>query len=207
VRYARQDTKVVADRGECPEAEIRSDLGFAGGWARINQYDDSEGIDRAAEGESTETKMKTRTLAIRLVILFALMPGMSALCQCTPTSTEKTTWGGNTNAVMQEPKPMRSIHGIVEDQVDKPLTGVLVEVYDHPEIVLQNPSSDRAGQRRIAACITNETGLFSLDVPPGHYELRLSKSSEWNVTSIPVRVTKSAPSSKKDIVVRLLLGQ
>jgi len=146
-------------------------------------------------------------LAIRLLILFALMPGMVAFCQCIPASTEKTTWGGNTNVVLKEPRPMRSVQGFVKDRVDKPLTGVLVEVYDHPEIALQNPSPDRTGQKRIAACLTSETGLFSLDVVPGHYELRFSKSGGWNVTSVPVRVTRSAPSSKKGVVVRLFLGQ
>jgi hypothetical protein len=52
---------------------------------------------------------------------------------------EKTRWGGNTNVVLQEPKPMRSVQSIAKDRVDKPLTGVLVEVYDHQEIAVPGP--------------------------------------------------------------------
>ena len=90
--------------------------------------------------------------------MIALLPGISAFGQCTPAPTEKTRWGGNTNVVIQESRPTRSIHGIVKDRADEPLADVLVEVYDQPEIVLQNPRPDRDGQRRIAGCITAVAG-------------------------------------------------
>jgi hypothetical protein len=107
-----------------------------------------------------ESKLGTDRLALRLIVLFALMPTIPALCQCKPATTEKTTWGGNTNVVMQEPKPLRTVQGVVRDRMDNRLTGVLVEIYDKPEIAVQNPSPSRVGQKRIAACVTNETGLF-----------------------------------------------
>jgi Carboxypeptidase regulatory-like domain len=151
--------------------------------------------------------MKIRAVAIMLAVVVSPMAGIRALGQCTPTSTEKTRWGGNTNVVIEEPEPVRSIRGIVRDPTDKPLTGVLVEVYDHPEIVLQNSSPERAGQKRIAACVTSEGGSFSFNVPPGHYELRFSKSSEWNVTSVPVKITKLAAASKTSMTVRLYPGR
>jgi hypothetical protein len=93
---------------------------------------------------------------------------------------------------MAEPKPVQSIHGVVLRGDGKPLGGVLVEVYN--------------GEKRIAGCMTGESGVFALDVPPGHYELRLSKSTEWDVTSMPVRVRKSAAYSKKGFEMWLQLG-
>jgi hypothetical protein len=154
-----------------------------------------------------KVRIRPGAFAITIAILFLLVPAMSAFGQCRVASTENTKWGGNRNVVIEEPKPVRSLGGIVRDPTDKPLTGVLVEVYDHPEIVLQNSSRERAGQKRIAACVTSEGGGFSLNVPPGHYELRFSKSSEWNVTSVLVRVTQSAAASKKGMAVRLYPGQ
>ena len=151
--------------------------------------------------------MKPGALAIGLAVLFAIVPGMSALGQCKLASAENTKWGGNTNVVLQESKPMRSIRGIVRDPMDKPLTAALVEVYDHPEIVLQDSSPERTGQKRIAACVTSEGGSFAFDVPPGYYELRVSKSSEWNATSVLVQVIKSVAASKKGMSVRLSPGQ
>jgi hypothetical protein len=158
------------------------------------------------EKRDVSKTMTNRNLALRLVVPFALMPTIGAFCQCTPTSTDKTAWGGNINVVLKEPEAMRNVRGIVKDPLDKPMTGVLVEVYDHPEVAVKNPSPDRTGQGRIAACRTGETGMFSLDLEPGKYELRFSKSSGWNVTTVPVEVKKSAPPTKQDMVVKLYAG-
>lgn len=108
--------------------------------------------------------------------------------------------------VRQEPQPVKSIHGVTWDEVGKPMGDVLVEVYDHPEILIRDFTQDTAGKKRIAACMTDDTGVFALDVPPGHYELRLSKSAEWDVTSMPVRVRKSAAYSKNGLVIMLRVG-
>jgi len=129
-----------------------------------------------------------------------------ALSQCVPASVE-TLWGGNENVVIQEARSIRKVRGLVQDSQHTPVSGALVEVYDHPEIVLRNPSRTRTGQSRLAACITGDSGSFSLDVPPGRYELRLSKSAEWDVTSVLLTVRNSPFSSRKGIVVRLLVGQ
>jgi hypothetical protein len=107
---------------------------------------------------------------------------------------------------MEEPKPVKSIHGVVLGGDGKPLGGVLVEVYDHPESLNLDSTQPVVGKKRIAGCITGETGVFAVDVPPGHYELRLSKSTEWDVTSMPVRVRKSAAYSKKGFEMWLRLG-
>jgi hypothetical protein len=106
--------------------------------------------------------MRPGSFAIRLAILFSLVLGVSISGQLKTASTENTRWGGNTNVVIEEPQPVRSIRGSVRDPMDKPLTGVLVEVYDHPEIVLQDSRPERAGQKRIAACVTSEAGVLRL---------------------------------------------
>ncbi|HXX45739.1 MAG TPA: carboxypeptidase-like regulatory domain-containing protein [Candidatus Acidoferrales bacterium] len=148
--------------------------------------------------------MRFHTQVLKVVFVLALM-AVPANCQCRPTSAG-TRWGGNQVVGLKEPKPIKSIHGVALDEAMKPMGGVLVEVYDHPEILIQNFAQGTVGKKRLAACMTDETGVFALDVPPGHYELRLSKSSEWDVLSMPVRVRKSAGYSKKGFVLRLQLG-
>jgi len=141
-----------------------------------------------------------RFSAVRWFLFLALTLAMGfqggavpANCQCRPTSAQ-TRWGVHEVVVMKQPKPPKSIHGTVADQTGKPLDDVLVEVYDS------------ASNNRITGCITDETGVFALNVPPGHYELRLSKSSEWDTVTMPVRVQKSAADSKKGLVLWLQLG-
>ena len=146
---------------------------------------------------------------IWMFLLFVALNGQWKLySQCRPDSGEHTRWGGNENVVIRQPQPIKNIRGtVVQDTGSEPFGGVLVEVYDHPETLAKNSSPDRVGQKRIAACVTDETGAFAFEVAPGHYEVRFSKSSEWNVTSVLVLVNKSAPGSRKGIVARLLIGQ
>jgi hypothetical protein len=110
----------------------------------------------------------------------------------------------------KEQKTTRRIESVVQDQQGHPMADVLVEVYDHPEIMLRGLSRDVTGQTRIAACTTNSAGLFALEVPPdappGRYELRFSESKEFNVTTIPLKVEGSARPPKKKIVVSLMVG-
>ena len=62
------------------------------------------------------------------------------------------------------------------------------------------------GQKRIAACMTDETGRFSFKVPSGDYELRFSKSPEWDVTSYCIKVRKWPFTSRRRLVVYLQIG-
>jgi len=149
--------------------------------------------------------MKTWRLAPRLFMVTAIMSGIPALCQCTPTSKE-TMWGGNMRIVIMSAKPMRSLHGIVGNTMGAPLTGVLVEVYDHPETLLRSGPPLVNAQGRITGCTTNETGQFSFKVPPGNYDLRFSNSYRWDVTSVYVRVRKLRLPSRRGLIVRLTLG-
>src|SRR5579864_490497 len=149
--------------------------------------------------------MRSDNRMLGAILILAVM-AVPANCQCRPTSAP-TRWGGNERVTMAEPKPVKSIHGVTLGFGDgKPLSGVLVEIYDHPEILTRTFTPDPGAKKRIAACITDETGVFALNVPPGHYELRLSKSFEWDVLSMPVRVEKSAPYSKKGFELSLKLG-
>ncbi len=84
---------------------------------------------------------------------------------------------------------MRAARGVVRS-LDGPLAGVLVEVLDHPELVLKEPHTARTGQRRVAACLTGENGEFTLAVPRGKYELRFSKDGGWNWTSMLIEVSR-----------------
>ena len=108
--------------------------------------------------------------------------------------------------VIMTAKPMRSLHGIVGDTMGEPLTGVLVEVYDHPETLLRSGPPLVNAQRRITGCTTNETGQFSFKVPAGNYELRFSNSYGWDVTSVYIRVKKFRLPSRKGLTVSLTLG-
>ncbi len=111
-------------------------------------------------------------------------------------SADHTHWS-HMNDVLKYPEPVTSLHGVVlaAGGGDTSVEGVLVEVFDHPEIVLESRGDQtRKGQKRLAACITGKDGRFSLGSKPGKYELRFSKQ-DWNVQSVIVEVSKKA--SKK----------
>lgn len=150
--------------------------------------------------------MDTRPLLIFIGSLVGLTAPAVATAQCSPAPEAKTIWGGNMHPINREAKPVKSIHGTAQDQLGAPLANVLVEVYDHPELMATDPSAPPKGQTRIAACMTNSTGTFSLNAPPGQYEIRVSKSDEWDVSSVLVAVRSSAKPSKKGIVVTMKLG-
>ena len=105
---------------------------------------------------------------------------------------------------MTNPGSVRRLQGVVIVGADlKPQSGVLVEVYDHPEVIAKDEEGEakRVGRRRIAACVTDSTGEFEFQVADGRYELRCSKPVEWNCTSVIVQVRKGG--GKKRIRVPL----
>jgi hypothetical protein len=77
------------------------------------------------------------------------------------------------------------------------MNDVLVEVYDHPEVAVSD-HPDSTLQRRISACVTSNTGQFSINVPSGFYEVRFSSSSPLGVecTSILVKVRRFSTRSR-----------
>src|SRR5258708_26868101 len=136
-----------------------------------------------------------------LLVLLISTSTSAVLGQCKPApDTRKTDWG-HQNAVMIHSEPLRTLTGfVVAGYPGVSEEDVLVEVFDHPELA-QGGDQTRTGQKRLKACVTQKDGSFSLELPDGKYELRCSKPSEWNCTS--VLVTLSKKGSSKRLKVRL----
>jgi hypothetical protein len=109
-----------------------------------------------------------------------------------------TTWV-HMDIIVTHPRPIASLSGVAVAVLDQtPMEGVLVEVFDHPEVVLKDPSHSRAGQRRLSACLTGKDGAFSFDAKPAKYELRFSSDSgEWECKSVIVEVRKTANPNRR----------
>ena len=109
----------------------------------------------------------------------------------------------------------KTIHGKLDIPLAEFNDDVLVEVFDQPDYLIcewleKNPNNCTTTppdkQRRIAACVTRKDGTFCFsNLPPGKYELRLSKGAEWSPTHVLVKVDPQRGSSKP-IEVRLNLG-
>lgn len=124
--------------------------------------------------------------------------GLYGFPQCTSApETLHTSWG-HIPVVIKTEKPVKTVRGIVVvfPTEDRPVDGVLVEIFDHAEQVHAVPGPQRRGQRRLAACVAGKDGRFSFDLPPGKYELRCSKEG-WNPTSLVVEVRKTGGSDKQ----------
>jgi hypothetical protein len=136
-----------------------------------------------------------------LLVLLILTSTSAVLGQCKPApDTRKTDWG-HQNAVMIHSEPLRTLTGfVVTGYPEVSGEDVLVEVFDHPELA-QGGDQTRIGQKRVRACITQRDGRFSFDLPFGKYEVRCSKSVEWNCTSVIVTLSKQG--SSKRLKVRL----
>lgn len=146
-------------------------------------------------------------LALKAISTCAFLAAIPAFCQCIPTD-EKTRWGGNEQVQIVERKPLKTIRGKVVENLESltPWKDVLVEIYDHPEVQLQDYNSRKVTQRRIAGCKTNDTGTFSFLLPRGAYEVRISCCSGIDVTSVLVRVGGSPFVSRRTLVVKLNPG-
>ena len=112
--------------------------------------------------------------------------------------------------VIREPGVLRSLKGDVREVDESPVKGALVEVFDEPGYLIDPTPRDRrghGGQRRIAACRTDETGRFCLaGIPAGPHELRVSHAelTGWNVSQYYVVLDpKSMTASDRAIHVRL----
>ena len=142
-------------------------------------------------------------VAISLVCVLAAR----AFAECTP-SNESTKWGGKDDVVMQVREPMGQVRGTVlqDFETSKPGAGVLVEVYNHPEVVLRDSGRNRTGQTRILGCVTDQRGRFAFKLKTGDYELRASNGPGWNVTSVVIRVRKGRFISLHRLVLQLFPG-
>ena len=139
-------------------------------------------------------------IAISLLCLLAA----HAFGECTP-SNEGTKWGGNDDVIMEVRNPMGQVRGtaLQDFRTGKPWPGVLVEVYNHPEVVERDSSRNRTGQTRIIGCVTDQRGSFAFKLKAGDYELRASNGARWNVTSVVIRVRKGRVISLHRLVLQL----
>jgi len=150
-------------------------------------------------------------LAFGVSLFFCVLIAPSVLgeCKCSSVKEGETThWGGNEVVVDIEKQSHHKVHGTVQDIHLKAVEGALVEIFDHPDYLLdQNTPFTRnhPEQKRVAACRTSRDGKFCFrSLPPGKYELRSSIDSNWNVTQVYVVVDKKGQTKK--IQVRMKLG-
>lgn len=133
--------------------------------------------------------------------------GGVAFGQCAPASDDLKTHWGHQNVVTVDSKPVKVLRGTLLLGYGGPNVskeGVLVEVYDHPELAMGGDQS-RTGQNRLMVCVTRKDGSFSFHLPAGKYELRCSKPAEWNCTSVILEVDRNG--SSKPLSVRLELAE
>ena len=152
-------------------------------------------------------------IASLLLAVLSLSFSKTEKCRCLPASPTDTTSWGQQNVIIKNDRVVQSLRGIVVGAVNqRPLGGVLVEVYDKPEGLLMDWKEREArkpNQRRVAACVTGADGEFCFSkMPPGKYELRCSKPVEWDSTSAYVIVApKARYSTSSKIVVPLQVSQ
>lgn len=146
-------------------------------------------------------------LAAALILVRINVSSMQGDCKCRrPERDDKTRSGGNEAVVVVPKEHFREVKGIVTI-VDEKVEGALVEVFGQPEyLVGDKPWNERPAQKRLRACVTSADGKFCFkELPPGVYELRISRDQGWDVTHVYVVVNRKA-GSKKPLEVTMHLG-
>lgn len=64
-------------------------------------------------------------------------PALAGTSLCAPVGENALTFHGNEDSVISMAHAMRSPRGLVKAPDDSLVSGVLVEVFDHPEVVLR----------------------------------------------------------------------
>lgn len=149
-------------------------------------------------------------LGVLLLAIALPLPSVSGNCRCADVKKDEGThWGGNESIVMVEQTAFRHLRGRVEALGNQPVSNALVEIFDHPEYLLDRSTPyrrDHSEQKRVAACHTSADGKFCFrNLPPGKYELRASVDSGWEVTQIYVAVDKKA-GKRKGLRVPMQVG-
>lgn len=131
-------------------------------------------------------------------------------CKCiAPEPGITTRAGANEEIVQVEKKAYKTLRGVVKDANGEPLSDVLVEVLDNPEHLLFSYAENqrqRKTQARIAACLTAADGRFCFsNLPPGKYELLVSKEPGWAHTHVYI-VVAPRRSTRAEIKVRMEVG-
>jgi len=144
----------------------------------------------------------------QIALLFLLLavyaqPLLAGTGGCVTASADAVTFHGNEDIVISISHSMRSPKGIVKDVNGAPLSEILIEVFDHPEVRLREGPPVEGIQRRISACMTNRSGSFDLELPNGDYEIRFSKSGGWQCTSMLIHVRRFSLRRRLDVVMRV----
>jgi len=135
----------------------------------------------------------------------------AADCTCIKLQPAETThYGGNMEPVFVEKKAYRALRGAVFAPNETRVTGVLIEIFTHPEYLLSHAISSRGRpeQKRIAACRTGSKGEFCFtNIPDGRYELRSSKDTNkaWDVSRVYV-IVDSTSGTQEELKIRMELG-
>ena len=145
-----------------------------------------------SNGMGTDDYVRGAMIAAAVLALTLSPFQLIADAACRPATEADITRLGWNPVVITHPA-VTAVRGVVISPDNTPMDDALVEVYDHPEVVI-NAGHATAVQRRIAACITNSSGRFFLNVPQGYYEVRFTKSDSigWERTSVLVKVRSLA---------------
>ena len=95
--------------------------------------------------------------------------------------------------VLSEVHTLRLVQGTVEYPDGSPAEGVVVELYDNPDVILEHESGWQDKQNKIESVTTDKDGKFKFSkVSPGKYEVRvkLDPGTGANQTSVIVRVRR-----------------
>jgi hypothetical protein len=128
-------------------------------------------------------------LVFGVQLVLASIPSWGTEVHCAAVSDDQTTFHAREDHRYSPLRSFRMARGVVDAELER-LSGVLVEVYDHPELASVEPGLDRVGQHRIAACITSADGRFSFKLSPGKYVLRFSKEGGWDWTTFFIKVRR-----------------
>jgi hypothetical protein len=146
---------------------------------------------------------------VSVFVCALVAPAVLGDCKCRRAADDETThFGGNEAVVFVEQASHRRLAGTVHAPDGTKLGNALVEVFDHPEYLLQDkPWVNRPQQKRLAACRTAADGKFCFrNLPSGKYELRSSVDRGWDVTHIYVIVDRNAPRGG-NLGVQMELGK
>ncbi len=147
-------------------------------------------------------------LTTLLTIMSLTISFQQTKCQCEKVSKEETTYWGWQKVILRGETVIGKIYGQALDPLDKPMSGVLVEVFSDPDVLLMEPSPEREkrerNQRRIAACKTGQNGKFCFaGISLGRYELRCSKKGYDAPQMIIMLDPKTNRRSSRGITVSL----
>jgi hypothetical protein len=168
------------------------------GWGR-DPNNDSE------ELREEESEMSLITLMICLIGNIGVVDCLQKYSCSQETSARITVWGHNHRLLDYSEEPVNLVRGLVLVHYDQPVDDALVEVFDLDDASHSLEKSDDLPTKvRRAACITNNVGGFSFSLPPGSYELVVSKP-DWNSTSVLI-VVDPQMGKQRDIHIPLNIG-